>query len=141
MISQLRLYVIYALIAIAIIGAGIGVSAKFSQKEMENTLERQADTIEKQRVDLSVLEDARKADTAVISALQSDVQNISANNSAAQSRIRTLENTNAEIKSFLNLALPDGGCVLDNSCRKSNAGSRPAAKLPAAGSGRGKNGT
>jgi len=128
--NKLRLYIIYVLIGLAIVGAAIGVAAKFEAKdialemaEQENVITLQEAKIAQLREDnqratagLAEVAAAQKATDAILGSLQSDLAAIRIDRTSVYEKIEHLEKTNEQVRNLLDTRLPAGSCVLDNSC-------------------------
>lgn len=128
--NRLRLWIIYALIFVAIVGAAIGVAAKFEQKRIELQMTKQENVVseqareiaglkeDKQRQDLALtaLQASRDADSTVLAGLSREMQRLGLQHTSAMDKISHLEKTNEKVRAYLDSPVPPDGCVLDNSC-------------------------
>lgn len=128
--NKLRLYIIYALIFIAIVGAAIGVAAKFEAKDIALEMEKHQTTINDQATKIEGLLDenrqhsiamaevlaAQAADDTVLSGLQSDLRALNIQRASIMDKISYMEQSNEQVRSYLDSPVPPDGCVLDNSC-------------------------
>ena len=128
--NKLRMWIIYFLIAVAVIAGCIGVAAKFEMAEMKLQMTEQNNLIAEKGREIAALEEdnamqsqvlaelnaARDADSVVLSGLGKDLERLGLRQTAAFDKITFLERSDENIRTFLHTPVPDGGCVLDDSC-------------------------
>ena len=128
--NRLRLYVIYILIGIAIVGAAVGVAAKFEAKDIALDMQRQQTKIDAQANTISNLEQerlrqhnaltelqaAQSANNMVLSGLAADLRALDLQRASINDKISYLEKSNEQVRAYLDSPVPPDGCLLDNSC-------------------------
>lgn len=121
-------YFTYFLIALALVGAGFGVNAKFKQLHMQVQLDQATSTLQTQDGTIRAMQDSVNRDGVVLKGLQTDLTALQDRKVNVVEKIRYLEKSNAKIADILHTDLPAGGCVLDDSCsgRDRNPSAVPA---------------
>lgn len=128
--NKLRMWIIYFLIAVAVIAGCIGVAAKFETAEMKLQMTEQNNTITKlkeenmqQQLALTKIEASREADDTILASLASDIAGLRLQRAAIDDKITILEKSNEQVRDLLDTRLPPDGCLLDDSCEGRNPGS------------------
>lgn len=132
--TRLRMWIIYFLIAVAVIAGCIGVAAKFETAEMKLQMTKQDNTIAEkgreitklkeenmqQQLALTKIEASREADDTILASLASDIAGLRVQRAAIDDKITILEKSNEQVRDLLDTRLPPDGCLLDDSCEGRN---------------------
>lgn len=136
--GNIRLAIEYVLIGLVIAGLATVITLWYRTKSLEDKNDRLHERVVSAEVinqhqDGTILElqELRKIDAAVMAGLITDYAKLSKADSVARNKLAELENTNANVRSFLDQPLPpELVCMLNDSCTYEGAGASRESKAP-----------
>lgn len=108
--------IIYILTVLLLIVGGLAFSQVAVNKVRKERIENLNNQLVQAKESLQALDKATAASSAATTELVSKLAGVDEKGSAIKERVVYLERTNEKVRDLLSTALPDGGCLLDNSC-------------------------
>lgn len=116
----------YAVLGLFLATSGLGLAYYIKTLHQDRVIENLAGRVVQAEGQLGTamdsldeIERSVQASDAIIGTLHEALATIAASDGAIGERIEMLERNNVEIRDLLSTRLPDGGCLLDNSCSHS----------------------